>query len=575
MRENLIPFWAIPVFTLCAVNCAFSANEEPFIPADTTSPRATLQSFLDGCNRVSQFSKTIRHLDRQNPAYRPIARKVLDCLDSSQIPDYAQQHLSVEIAICLKEILDRVEIPPLEEIPDTEAIQKAGGPDKLPRWQIPGTRIVIARVEEGPHKSEYLFTAETLSRAKQEYLDFQFVPYRTTGPKVSQGLHDWYMNAPGNPAIAVLVDQFPQWMRELLWSVSVWKWLGLLLSILAAVFLLKWTFRGLRQPTPSKPSWRHLGVILLLRVFAVLIPLLVKHIAWDFLTLRGTPLYVLSFSANLLALIFGLLLLSEIINRVAERIIDSPRISSQGLDAQFVRIIARISLVIIAIILFLEGGRYLGIPLTTLIASAGITGLAVALAAQEMLKNIFGSVMIMLDQPYKTGERILVKGHDGIVEEVGLRSTKIRTYHSNHLVTITNDEMARSDIENLARRKSIYQTIELLVPIDTPYQQVEQALAILQAKLTGSEGLDPEDPPFVFFDQFEPAGFRLQAHFWFANTDFRSWKLLNSKLHLELFQALEEAGIAFSLPFRHSYWKQDDLQGPLDVRLLSEASAKE
>ena len=81
-----------------------------------------------------------------------------------------------------------------------------------------------------------------------------------------------------------------------------------------------------------------------------------------------------------------------------------------------------------ATIVFLEGGRYLGFPLTTLLASAGIGGLAIAFSAQGMIRGLFGTVTILLDRPFHVGDRIVVKGQDGFVEEIGLRSTKIREF---------------------------------------------------------------------------------------------------------------------------------------------------
>ncbi len=72
-----------------------------------------------------------------------------------------------------------------------------------------------------------------------------------------------------------------------------------------------------------------------------------------------------------------------------------------------------------------------------------------------MLKGLFGTLTIMLDKPFREGERIVVKGHDGFVEEIGLRSTKIRTFLTNHLVAIPNDQMADSEIENIGRRGHI------------------------------------------------------------------------------------------------------------------------
>jgi hypothetical protein len=154
----------LPATTFCAVlasllvacsimrpDTAPAAEEYSAVrPADTSSPRATLKSFIDSCNELQQIIQTVRHFDRTSSKHHPLAVRILDCLDLSELPEYAREDIAGESAMLLKEILDRVELPPYDEIPDSKAIEAAGGIEKLSRWQIPGTRLTIARVEEGP-----------------------------------------------------------------------------------------------------------------------------------------------------------------------------------------------------------------------------------------------------------------------------------------------------------------------------------------------------------------------------------------------------------------------------------------
>ena len=83
---------------------------------------------------------------------------------------------------------------------------------------------------------------------------------------------------------------------------------------------------------------------------------------------------------------------------------------------------------------------------------------------------------VLLDKPYRVGERIVVKGNDGIVEEIGLRSTKIRAF-TNHLISIPNDQMAEAEIENIGKRKHIRRATDLHIPLDTSRSQVEEAIS--------------------------------------------------------------------------------------------------
>jgi MscS family membrane protein len=122
--------------------------------------------------------------------------------------------------------------------------------------------------------------------------------------------------------------------------------------------------------------------------------------------------------------------------------------------------------------------------------------------------------MIFMDQPYKPGERIVVQGHDGFVEQIGLRSTKIRMLHGA-LTTIPNEKMASADIENIGRRQFIRRQTRLRLAYDTPAEKVERALEILREILDNHQGMQPELPPRVFFDEFNPDSLNILVSYWY------------------------------------------------------------
>ena len=253
-------------------------------------------------------------------------------------------------------------------------------------------------------------------------------------------------------------------------------------------------------------------------------------------------------------------------SRAAESLIALPQIAPASLDANLIRIMFRVLGIVAAVIIFLEGGRYLGFPLTTLIASAGIGGLAIALSAQGLIGGLFGTVTVLLDKPYRVGERIVVKGHDGFVEEIGLRSTKIRAL-DDHVISIPNDQIADAEIENIGKRKHIRRLSELHIPLDTPRCKVEAALQCIRDVLKNHEGMDPKFPPRIYFSDITPEAFTIKLIYWYTPPDQWAFMAFGEKVNLELFAAFEKQGIQFSLPLRHTYWKTDEQQGPLDIML--------
>jgi MscS family membrane protein len=543
-------------------------KQGPTQSADTSSPRGTLTLFLDSCNELHQAIRQERHYNRNNAKFHQLGQQIISCLDTSQLPEYAREYFDAEAAVCLKEILDRIQLPPAEAIPGVESVEAIDGSEALVRWQVPGTQIIMSKIQEGPHRGEFLFSAETVSRAPEFYQKALSLPYRQDERPVSEGFYEWWLSSPGNPTVAALVDRLPIGFHHRLFGMAIWQWFGLLPAIPLSLALMFFAFRlektrGDRVRGHSLPSyWLSLGF----PVVAILIPIGFKHFVWEYLTIRGTPVYVVNFCADIVFLLAVLALIIRSSSRVAESIIALPHISPKGLDANLIHLICRVLGIAAAVVVFLEGGRHLGFPVTTLIASAGIGGLAIALSAQGLIKGLFGTVSILLDKPYRVGERIVVKGHDGIVEEIGLRSTKVRAL-TNHLISIPNDQMADAEIENIGKRQHIRRSADVRIPLDTPREKVEEAVDCIRSVLDDHEGMDPKLPPRVYFTEFAADAFYIRLIYWFTPPDIWAYHAFSEKVNLEIFQAFEQRGIQFSLPFRHSYWKQDDEQGPFEVTL--------
>jgi len=534
--------------------------------ADTSSPRDTLRSFIDACNELDEIVKEDRFFDRTNPDHSNIGQRVLDCIDTSQLPAFARDDRASEVAACVKEILDRVELPPWDEIPDTEEIESAGGYEKLSTWRIPGTRITIARVDEGPQKHEYLFSPGTVDRAVEYYRTIESKPYRTTGPATSEGLYRWYMSAPGHPVLADIVKRLPENIqRGRSFGLTTWKWPGLLIALALTIGVMVIAYRlqfAVTSRVQSKNPIKYCLTIVF-PIIAMVAPIVFKNVAKNYLTVRGNPLYILSFVANLTALLAAIVVLFAATHRIAESIIASPKINPKGLNAQLIRITSQLVSLLAAVIVFLVGGQYLGFRIGALLASAGIGGVALALGAQDTLKTLFGTLSLMADKPFRVGDRIQFKTYDGVVEDIGLRSTKIRLL-TGHLVTLPNDQLAGSDIENIGRRKYIRRKAQIHIPLNTPSEKVERALDIIREKLANQEGMDPELPPRIFFDEFGEDAFILKFFYWYTPPDYWEFKEYSEKLNLEIFRAFEAEGIQFSLPSRHSLWEKEQQDGSQD-----------
>ncbi len=245
------------------------------------------------------------------------------------------------------------------------------------------------------------------------------------------------------------------------------------------------------------------------------------------------------------------------LNRIAQR--GEGRIDQNII--QFIRMAAKILVVALGAVYVLQA--LTGKPMTAILAGLGIGGLAVALAAQDTLKNLFGSLMIMLDKPFAVGDRVIVEGVDGFVEEVGFRSTRIRTF-PGHLVSIPNEKMAAGSIENVGNRPSIRRLMNLTITYDTPPDKVERALAIVREILRDHEGMHPDYPPRAFFSEFNDTSLNLLVYYWYFPPDYWSFMAFSEKVNFRIMRAFEAEGIEFAFPTTTTYLAQDDRR-PLTI----------
>ena len=206
-------------------------------------------------------------------------------------------------------------------------------------------------------------------------------------------------------------------------------------------------------------------------------------------------------------------------------------------------------IIVMAVLVWLDN---LGFNVGTLLAGLGVGGIAFALAAQDTIKNLLGSIMILLDKPYRVGQRVVAKGHDGVVEEIGLRSTKLRLL-SGHQATIPNEQMANTDIENVDRRPNIRRFFNIAIRYDTPLEKVDRAVKIVEGILENHEGMNPELTPRVYFNEFNRDSLNIIVIFWYHPPDYWAFMALSQRINKQIMQAFEKEGIAFALPSQTVY----------------------
>ncbi len=272
--------------------------------------------------------------------------------------------------------------------------------------------------------------------------------------------------------------QAPVWQVQML-GVKLWKWLAILiLSILAYLFFLfvRWlSDLALRRFLKHKMELTESAEVALKRIARMTgIILGIKFVQYMIPMLQLTPRLTASILkwSNVLSLFLFIFLVRSILRIVFTYMEKAAKKTENTMDDQLLPVIERLSLIVLwafGVVYILD---YLDVNITALLAGISIGGLALALAAQDTVKNFFGSIMIFLDKPFQIGDWIHFRDVDGTVEEVGVRSTRIRTF-ANSLTYVPNAILADSIIDNMGLR--IYRRFKTEVGItyDTPPDLVD------------------------------------------------------------------------------------------------------
>ena len=527
-----------------------SGSEEvhPLLPADTSSPRATLNSFVENLTTAYTVMKTSGRNYSEEDTYREVGqsiRNVKRCMDLSQIPEFRRENSAKEASVMLKEVLDRIELPKNRDIPDRKMMTNEDGTLKE-KWVIPNTEISLVLIKGGPFDGTYQFSADTVDRAHEFMARIEHLPYNKGA---SENFAELYLSSPGTPWLAKAVKRLPESFYVRKSGQAVWQWVGLGIVLVVGVILMATLYYIGRRVSKGGAEAGLVKYVLGLAfpLLAVLVPVRAGGIISNELVITGGMLYIIEFNLSLLTLLTSIVVVLAICSRVGEVIVSGPNIKAHSIDAQLVRMMARLLGFFFAMVLLLQGGKHLGIPLSSLLAGAGVVGMALALSAQDLLKNVFGSIMLIMDKPFAVGERIIAKQYDGVVEEIGLRSTKLRLL-SGHQASIPNEELARTEIENVGRRPFIRRVTDIPLAIDIGSAKAKKAVKIVQELLEDHEGFNPDFPPRVWLNDFERDHLELRMIYWYHPPNYWDYTAHADQVNRQILDAFEAAGITIALP---------------------------
>ena len=554
----------IVLFSLLLI-ASNACAQHPLERLDTSSPRATMESFLTNAEEVVR--RYLEYRDSPSPITQAALRQILGkgwrLLDLSQVPPAAQREVGAEAWNLIQEVIYRIELPDLAEIPDVSALKKTEEEGKpLTRWRISGTEITIARVEEGPRTGEYLFSPDTVERARDFYEMVQELPYQRPAPagdvvRAAQLLTGWMVPQ-------AWVEAFPDWANTPLFGQVLWKWFSLLLLLGLALGAVITVFRWGRCRAWDGSLWSHLRRSST-PVAILVLALLLQYIFRNQVNVSGSAAQVPDYITEVAAGVAVVWLVWLTVSWIAEAIIASPKISAKSLDAHLIRLTARsVGILAILVLLFHVAGE-IGVPVYGLVAGAGVGGLAVALAAKSTLEDFLGALKLYADRPVRVGDLCRFDEESnpawrpvGRVEAIGLRSTKVRR-HDRGLITIPNAEFALRSIVNLSVCDRFLMTTTLGLRFETTDDQLRFLLTELRKLLHAHPQTihTHQDPVRVRFVGFGDFSLNVAIYVYIKTNKYSEFLAIQEDILLRVMEIVKQTGTGFAFPSSTLYYTRD------------------
>jgi len=196
----------------------------------------------------------------------------------------------------------------------------------------------------------------------------------------------------------------------------------------------------------------------------------------------------------------------------------------------------------------IQGANELGFPAYSVVAGLGVGGVAVALAARDSLANLFGSMLIMFEKPFRVGDTVRISGSEGTVEDVGFRSTRIRTL-DNSLVSIPNNTVVNTTIENLAARVMRRQRFFLQITYDTDREKVEEFAARIEQLLV-EHPVTNKGTIRVRFNEFGESSLNILVYFYLEVRDITTELKEREDILFQIMEIARKLGVEFAFPTR-------------------------
>ncbi len=514
----------------------------PNVPEALKSPRATMATFLHAMNDIKRGKK-----NRIDDATKT--------LDLSDVNTLVQKERGEVLAWTLLDVMDRTQVIDLKLIPEKSDSGFYVFHDyKNAEGELVGD-VRISRQADG----RWLFDSASLAKLT-EISDSLSQAGQKRVKKDAAGIETENF-IPWNVRLR---ESLPAFLKHRTMALEAWQWIGIFvvitLSILAdkliSVFLSASMKVWLRRKRSS--FYRDISADTL-RPFGVMVMAAMWWAGLKFLGLPDQVLLVLLLAAKFLVSLAGVWAVYRLVDLIGAYLYERAASTTTRLDDMLVPLFKRIAKICVTVfgIIFLADN--MNIDITGLLAGLGLGGLAFALAAKDAVQNLFGSIMILMERTFIVGDWIRLSGAEGTVENIGFRSTRIRTFY-NSLVTVPNSTFITAQVDNMGKRHYRRLKCMLSLTYDTPAERIEAYCEGLR-EIVRLHPYTRKDYFHIYFNQYSASSLDILVYVFFDVPDWATELRERHRFLLDALRLAQQLGVEFAFPTQTLYMRNDTPPG--------------
>lgn len=465
-------------------------------------------------------------------------------------------------------ILNRIELIDIKTLPDAGAIISDGGRERHRYFPDPANPeharitsavsldalgIELTRQNDG----RWLFSAETVGGI--EKLDELTREFETVAGRDYVTSAEWIeaqmpesLKGEGNEALTL---EYWQWLMLFILIV-----IGLMLDFVVRTVLKLVTIIALRR-RGDKASEATIGRVM--RPFGLMVAAIFWVITVHFIGLPELPESIAFVASRALAILAGTWAAWRVTDMISEILEGKAANTETKLDDIVIPLIRKAIKIFILAVGVIYGANSLNINIIPMLTGLGIGGLAFAFAARDTIENFFGSIAVILDRPFEVGDWVVIDDTEGIVETIGFRSTRIRTFY-NSLVTVPNANLVRATVDNYGKRKYRRWKCHIGVQYDTtPDQLVAFTEGIRE--LVRCHPYTRKDYFQVWVNEFANSSINILLYIFHEVPDWSTELRERERLMLDIMRLADRLGVQFAFPTMTIH-KFDETHHPYEQR---------